>query len=182
MAQDADGQLKFDFEEKQSKQTTLDFGRTADRIYMDAEKSVTLKGRSGGGGAKTGYYLLPVYTIIGNVIGRKPGAGGNQKTGVGQDICPTLTKGDRHAVAAPEKSWRQKYRVRTLTPTECERLDGFPDGWTEHGVSGKPISDSKRIDALGNSIAVPCAARVFAGIVAVEREGTEHENNNFVTA
>ena len=48
----------------------LDFGRTADRIYINATKSVTLMGRAGGGGGKTGLYLLPVYTIAGNVIGR----------------------------------------------------------------------------------------------------------------
>lgn len=75
-----------------------------------------------------------------------------------------------------------RYIARKLTPTECERLDGFPDGWTKYGASGKEISDNARYTALGNSIAVPCAARVFAGIVAVEREGTGHENNNFVTA
>ena len=49
---------------------TLDFGRTADRIYINAKQSVTLMGRAGGGGGKTGLYLLPVYTIAGNIIGR----------------------------------------------------------------------------------------------------------------
>lgn len=64
---------------------------------------------------------------------------------------------------------RTKYRVRRLTPTECERLDGFPDGWTSYGENGKEITDAARYTALGNSIAIPCASRVFAGIVAVER-------------
>ena len=41
------------------------------------------------------------------------------------------------------------YAVRRLTPTECERLQGFPDGWTAHG------SDTARYKALGNSVAVP---------------------------
>ena len=62
-----------------------------------------------------------------------------------------------------------KYRVRRLTPTECERLDGFPDGWTSYGENGKEITDTARYTALGNSIAVPCASRVFAGIAAVDR-------------
>ncbi|MDE7325875.1 MAG: DNA cytosine methyltransferase [Lachnospiraceae bacterium] len=169
MAQDADGQLKLEFAEPEKKHTKLDFGRTGDRIYIDAKQSVTLMGRAGGGAAKTGCYLLPVYTIIGNVLGRKAGSGGNQ-TGVGQDISPTLTESDRHAVAAPEESWRQKYQVRSLTPTECERLDGFPDGWTQYGASGKEMSSNTRIKALGNSIAIPCAERVFRGIVAVDQE------------
>lgn len=64
-----------------------------------------------------------------------------------------------------------RYRVRRLTPLECERLDGFPDNWTEYGASGKEMSDKTRYEALGNSIAVPCADRVFAGIVAAEKNG-----------
>ena len=40
-------------------QYTVDFGRTADRIQMDAEKSVTLSSQGGGMGAKTGLYCLP---------------------------------------------------------------------------------------------------------------------------
>ena len=140
---------------------------------MDAQQSVTLMGRAGGGGARTGLYLLPVYTIIGNVIGRKAGSGGNQ-TGIGENISPTLTANDRHAVATPERSWRQKYRVRSLTPLECERLDGFPDGWTQYGASGEEKSANARIRALGNSIAVPCAERVFVGILAAERDRIGH--------
>jgi DNA (cytosine-5)-methyltransferase 1 len=46
--------------------------------------------------------------------------------------------------------------VRRLTPLECERLQGFPDGWTEYGHGGKQISDSARYKALGNSVAIPC--------------------------
>jgi DNA (cytosine-5)-methyltransferase 1 len=45
--------------------------------------------------------------------------------------------------------------VRRLTPTECERLQGFPDGWTAIEINGKPASDSARYRALGNSWAVP---------------------------
>ena len=180
LEQGADGQMKLNFSEGEEpkKHTKLDFGRTGDRIYIDAQKSVTLMGRAGGGAAKTGYYLLPVYTIIGNVLGRKAGSGGNQ-TGWGQDISPTVTATDRHAIAAPEEeNWRQKYRVRSLTPTECERLDGFPDDWTKYGASGEEKSSNARIKALGNSIAVPCAVRVFRGIIAAEAEVAENADND----
>lgn len=53
------------------------------------------------------------------------------------------------------------YVVRRLTPTECERLQGFPDGWTDIGdwvdTKGKSrkTSDGNRYKALGNSFAVP---------------------------
>jgi DNA (cytosine-5)-methyltransferase 1 len=56
------------------------------------------------------------------------------------------------------------YSVRRLTPLECERLQGFPDGWTEYGHDGKKISDSARYRALGNSLAIPCVLRVLGGI------------------
>ena len=54
--------------------------------------------------------------------------------------------------------------VRRLTPLECERLQGFPDGWTEHGYDGKRISDNQRYKALGNSVAIPCVVFVLSSI------------------
>jgi len=54
--------------------------------------------------------------------------------------------------------------VRRLTPTECERLQGLPDGWTN--VDG--TSDSARYRQLGNAVAVPCAEWLGRRIVAVE--------------
>lgn len=57
--------------------------------------------------------------------------------------------------------------VRRLTPTEAERLMGFPDFWTAYGCDGKEISDSKRYSMLGNSIAVPCVAYIMQGITDV---------------
>ena len=46
---------------------------------------------------------------------------------------------------------KQRYIVRRLTPLECERLQGFPDGWTD--IQG--ATDTARYRALGNSIALP---------------------------
>lgn len=60
--------------------------------------------------------------------------------------------------------------VRRLTPLECERLQGFPDHWTEYGHEGQTISDSRRYQMLGNSIAVPCAAYIMQGIQKVLSE------------
>ena len=54
-----------------------------------------------------------------------------------------------------------KWIVRRLTPTECERLQGYPDGWTDirewTDTKGKKhkAADSPRYKALGNSIALP---------------------------
>jgi DNA (cytosine-5)-methyltransferase 1 len=59
-------------------------------------------------------------------------------------------------------------QVRRLTPTECERLQGFPDGWTAIPYRGKPASDGPRYKALGNSMAVPVMAWIGRRIAAVE--------------
>lgn len=59
----------------------------------------------------------------------------------------------------------QDTRIRRLTPVECERLQGFPDGWTAHGVdeSGNvvPISDTQRYKQMGNAVSVPVVAAVI---------------------
>jgi site-specific DNA-cytosine methylase len=51
--------------------------------------------------------------------------------------------------------------VRRLTPTECERLQGFPDGWTEGQA------DSHRYKQMGNAVAVPVVEWIMQGIVEV---------------
>ena len=57
--------------------------------------------------------------------------------------------------------------IRRLTPLECERLQGFPDGWTN--IPG--ASDSARYRALGNSVAIPCVEFIMKSL----REVTELE-------
>lgn len=59
----------------------------------------------------------------------------------------------------------QGMQVRRLTPTECERLQGFPDGYTLVPVKGKPAADGPRYKALGNSMAVPCMRWIGEQIV-----------------
>ena len=58
---------------------------------------------------------------------------------------------------------RQQYAVRRLTPLECERLQGLPDGWTL--IDDKSCSDSARYKAIGNGMAQPCADYVIQMIV-----------------
>lgn len=63
--------------------------------------------------------------------------------------------------------------VRRLTPVECERLQGFPDDYTNIPWRGKPESpDGPRYKALGNSMAVNCMRWIGRRIDAVEK-GTE---------
>lgn len=56
--------------------------------------------------------------------------------------------------------------VRRLMPVECERLQGFPDGWTDVPVGSKRAADGPRYKQLGNSWAVPCVAWIARRIQA----------------
>jgi DNA (cytosine-5)-methyltransferase 1 len=74
---------------------------------------------------------------------------------------------------------RVRYIVRRLTPLECERLQGYPDGWTDIGEwvdsKGKKHkeADSPRYKALGNSIAIPPWKWVLKRLCACyERDAT----------
>ena len=64
-------------------------------------------------------------------------------------------------VVEPDRQYAQL--IRRLTPLECERLQGFPDGWTN--IPG--ASDSARYRALGNSVPVPCVEFIMKSLQAV---------------
>ena len=131
----------------------------------------------------------PVICICGNAIDRQPRNGGNG-IGIQRDVAYTLTSADRHAIfrrqrvdkfreddTASTQSARQRkdatdlvcqpgrdapaaLLIRRLTPLECERLQGYPDSWTD--LPG--ASDSARYKALGNSVSIPCVEYIMAGI------------------
>jgi DNA-cytosine methyltransferase len=61
-------------------------------------------------------------------------------------------------------------RVRRLTPIESERLQGFPDGYSDIMPKGKPTSDSSRYKALGNSMAVPVMKWIGSRINEVNKD------------
>jgi DNA (cytosine-5)-methyltransferase 1 len=64
---------------------------------------------------------------------------------------------------------QQEWAVRRITPTEAERLQGFPDGWTLVPFRGKPAKDGPRYKAIGNSMATTVMRAIGEGIDAVER-------------
>jgi DNA (cytosine-5)-methyltransferase 1 len=66
----------------------------------------------------------------------------------------TLTGQDKHGIYDGMK-------IRRLTPTECERLQGFPDGWTKYGIGDEPISDSQRYKMCGNAVTTNVIQAVF---------------------
>ena len=159
------------------------------RYRQMEEVAPTMSARYGTGGNNVPLVEQePVICITGNAIDRQPQNGGN---GIGyqQDIAYTLTATDHHAVYSRQRvddfrenavvstqSARQckdavdlvcqkadvhAHLIRRLTPLECERLQGFPDGWTD--IPG--ASDSARYKALGNSVAIPCVDFVMHCLV-----------------
>ena len=141
------------------------------RIRESGEISPTVTARYGTGGGNTPLVQedSDVYCIVGNIIDRQPENGGNG-CGYQTDLAYTLTAADHHAIAQPYQDERMRGKVqliRRLTPLECERLQAFPDDWTN--IPG--ASDSARYRALGNSVAIPCVEFIMKSL----REVTELE-------
>ncbi|HDL1744243.1 TPA: DNA cytosine methyltransferase [Mannheimia haemolytica] len=96
----------------------------------------------------TGGNNIPCIALAGNTIGRQPQNDGNGNVFDESGVSYMLTRTDVHAVSAGTT-------IRKLTPTECERLQGFPDGWTKityRGKSAEECPDSPRYKAIGNSM------------------------------
>jgi DNA (cytosine-5)-methyltransferase 1 len=115
-----------------------------DRVYGDSGVSPTLNTMQGG--LRQPKILIPEATKKG-FAEAVPGqainlAVPNSKTRRGRvsDIAQTLDTGMQQHTLTNEA------RIRRLTPTECERLQGFPDGWTEG------VSDTQRYKTLGNAV------------------------------
>jgi len=106
------------------------------RVYSTDGIASNICGDAGGLGGKTGLYEIP------------PVAQALQTDG-------QLRQGVSWGTDKPQAA----RNIRRLTPKECERLQGFPDGWTEKGidVNGKEvsISDTQRYKTLGNAVSTP---------------------------
>lgn len=103
------------------------------------------------------------------------------KMGVGQNNMPlvrqvvgSLCARDYKGIGNQDldKLRMQSRTVRCLTPLECERLQGYPDGWTNIEFHGKPAPDTRRYKAIGNGMAQPCADFVLRRIA----KETGHED------
>jgi site-specific DNA-cytosine methylase len=96
-----------------------------------------------------------------NTLQARMGTGGNNMPMVAE-VIGTLQardyKGLNHEGARDGKAIVENQLVRRLTPVECERLQGFPDNWTE----GQ--SDSARYKQMGNAVAVPVVEWIIGNI------------------
>jgi DNA (cytosine-5)-methyltransferase 1 len=149
--------------------------------------AATLRAGSGdlGGGSET----LIAYPMHGAMIGRNDEAGPNGSGFLGENeasytltassqarhgvvIAPTLSASNNPSrspqsseiTAQVEAMVNETGVVRRLTPLECERLQGFPDGWTEGQADGN------RYKQLGNAVAVPVVSWIIERLVKVVGE------------
>lgn len=119
--------------------------------YIDDNTASAMKARDYKDATDLVAQAIPLNTMT---MQGRPSDEGRMGSGIGEpgDPCPTLTKAHSHAVATP-------MAVRRLTPTECERLQGFPDGYTNiPWRKAVEAPDGPRYKALGNSWAVPVVA------------------------
>jgi len=146
--------------------TIMDINQ-AQRVYGTGGTSIALKGLGGGQGAKTGLYAVltpdrpnkrqngrrfktdgePSFTITGQDVHGVAIDRGNlkikeQSTCIGANYFKGL---DNHQART---GVLQNMKIRRLTPIECERLQGFPDNWTEG------FSDTQRYKMMGNAVTV----------------------------
>ena len=119
------------------------------RVYGTKGVSSTLAGNAGGLGGKTGLYAIPTNTKLGYDLAEEKEDGirlehPNSKTARGRVI-----KGASQSLkTSAQVGVIDNMKIRRLTPTECERLQGFPDCWTEG------VSDTQRYKTLGNAVTV----------------------------
>lgn len=106
-------------------------------------------------------------------------AAGGAYGGGSETLITESTKTKGNIPSTPKKSIKdllkkatQKvvYIIRRLTPVEGERLQGYPDDWTKYGADGNIIADTARYRAIGNSICVYCAERLYIGIIRILQE------------
>jgi DNA (cytosine-5)-methyltransferase 1 len=142
----------------------MDLTQRAEGIGFAEEKAACLCGASQHGGSGMNVLVRDgagVYAIDRGSF--RSGEGMNRPPYINEDgINSTLTTSGPGAVAV-----EPTYLVRRLTPLECERLQGFPDFWTDTVFKGKPASDCARYKALGNSVAEVCVEYVAEGIAEI---------------
>jgi hypothetical protein len=173
----------------------MDLSQKAEGIGLGVEVANTVAP-----GTHPGHGNHVAIPIQGQAVKEEGGVG--LGVGVQADPSYTLTKNDQHAVAVidraafnqgenaaydphikeeetmptlvargPHATFSQ-LAVRRLTPVECERLQGFPDNWTQIPWKGKPkerCPDGPRFKCMGNSMAVPVMRWIGEGIEMVNR-------------
>ena len=119
------------------------YGNRVSDIRIQDDKINTLQARMGTGGNN-----MPLVATTIRFSGGKPGGGKG----------PLLAEGISQVLTTPNDQLLFDSNVRRLTPIECERLQGFPDNWTEGQA------DTHRYKQMGNAVAVPVVEWIIQNI------------------
>ena len=159
-------------------QQAFDMTHACDVIRECGEIAPSLQARMGTGGNQV---TLTYQDVTGTLSpGAHPGSYNGQDAYNDMLVCGATPDVSHALLAKANCAYRedaetypvQNIVVRRLTPLECERLEGFPGGWTDIGdytdSAGKKrkTSDSARYKALGNSIALPFWRWMFGRMAA----------------
>lgn len=154
------------------------------RVYNSTGVSSTLASQAGGLGAKTGLYMIddPSRSVGIQDKNTSPTLRSESHGNVPAVVVPvltpdraekrqngrrfktngepsfTLTSQDRHGIY-------DGLTIRKLTPLECERLQGFPDGWTSLGFEDVPMSDSQRYKMMGNAVTTNVVTAIMEKLI-----------------
>ena len=129
-----------------------------DSINYSNPNSETRRGRVGKGVAQT-LDTTCNQAVIGAMRGRY-----NKDNKTVQQIEINKNGTSNTLTAVTKDNLVVNNKIRRLTPIECERLQGFPDNWTEYGESGK-ISDTQRYKMCGNAVTVDVVEAVANSII-----------------
>ena len=139
------GQLVFD---KPVRVGHFNKGGQGDRVYSTEGKSICLSATSGGLGSKTGLYAIAQR--------------GRYENGKVKQKLETSYSEKANALTTAQKDSLfldlNQYNIRRPTPTECERLQGFPDGFCSM------VSNTQAYKALGNSFTVPVIKHILRSL------------------
>ncbi len=155
------------------------------RVYDPDGLAVTLKAEGGGTGAKTGLYRVALTERrteeakkIRREVRKKEGKDWSPRRGKelvpredGLGNCLTTGSTKEHLILEDD------FRIRKLTPLECERLMGLPDGWTDIG-----LSNTQRYKLLGNGVIPQVVEEIMRRLIFDVEEERPRSGNQEIFA
>ena len=138
---------------KSATSTGYDLATEGDSINLTAINSTTRRGRVGKQKAQTLDTLCEQAVVAPKIIGYSRDAKGKVTDRHLKDTAGTIHTGQ----GGNTDQFVQDYRIRRLTPIECERLQGFPDNHTQYGIYDgevKEMSNTQRYKQCGNAVTV----------------------------
>ena len=156
-----EGQWEYENNKARKQRTMVKVGHIgktdgqANRVYSPEGKSCTLSANGGGSGAKTGLYEISREVAQTMVRVGHIGAGWQGNRVYSPDGKSATLSANSGGLGSKTGLYEIEHTIRKLTPVECERLQGLPDGYTEG------IAKTHRYKCLGNAFNVDVIAHIL---------------------